>query len=78
MAKVIFSLTDRQAAALVALSRHQSLPLPPGRSRTLLLDALHRRGLMAGGHLTLLGQVAASLAIALATASHTEGGRDGA
>lgn len=78
MARVVFSLTDRQAAALVALSRGESLPLPPGRSQTLLLDALHRRDLLKAGQLTPLGKAAASLSVLLATASHVSRGDRGA
>lgn len=78
MARVVFSLTDRQAAALVALSRGESLPVPPGRSQSLLLNALYRRDLLKAGQLTPLGKAAASLAMLLATTDHVSGGDRGA
>lgn len=75
MARVVFSLTDRQADALAALHRGEPLPIPAGRSQTLLLNALHTRGLLDGKTLTPLGSAAASLAVVLATASYTSNGR---
>lgn len=75
MARVVFSLTDKQAAALVRLARRESLT-GRGRAASLLENALYRRGFLEAGRLTDLGEAAASVAtIILATASHTNGGQ---
>ena len=67
MAKVIFSLTDRQAEALLALHAGRSLPGPDDRHKVRMEGVMRERGLIEGAHrLTPLGEAAALVCARLA------------
>lgn len=67
MSKVVFSLTDRQAEALLELARGRAIPGPRDRFHTRLVSVLFDRGLVGPGlRLTPLGLAAGTLADKLA------------
>lgn len=73
MAKVIFSLTDRQAAALLALQAGLALPGDADRHKVRMENAMHARGLIGGDQrLTPLGEAAALVCARLANPQSDE------
>lgn len=73
MAKVVFSLTDRQAEALLALQAGRPFPGRDDRHRVRMEGAMRDRGLIEGSHqLTPLGQAAALVCARLAIPQGTD------